>query len=388
MTKQGLILTRTEETLTIELQQKIGKEIAKNANGIPFSRYMELALYDREFGYYNNLLHKFGPKGDFITSPTLSPLFAATIAEQIKELFAYIPIKNILEIGGGNGDLLLGIFAAIGESINKYYVLDLSANLVNYQQEMFNKKFPEYSDKVVWLNDIPNDFMGIILANEVLDAQPFEIINFTNDHVFRRNVTTREDALVYVDLPIDVTKEVALFNLANSINVAEKPYITEINLNNRGFMKTLASQLKTGAILLIDYGYGETEYYAPHKKNGTLRGFFRHNLVENVLQYPGLIDITASVDFSGIATTGINNGLDLIGYTTQANFLLNCGILAIHMDKEDNISAGDFAIRSNQLNKLTSPNYMGDVFKVIGFSKNLDFSDWCGFNNNDRTHTL
>lgn len=389
MNEQDVNLTKAEEELTLQLQQKISAEIAKSTNGISFSRYMELALYDYEFGYYNNLLYKFGRLGDFITSPTLSPLFAATIANQIKELFMYLPNKNILEIGGGTGDLLLGIFAAIGDSIDKYYVLDLSANSVNYQKQRFNEAFPNYHDKIVWLNHIPNDFIGIILANEVLDAQPFDIINFTNNEICKRNVSLGENGeFVYVDANIDVICEGKLLNIAKSINISEKPYITEINLNNRGFMKTLASQLRTGAILLIDYGYGEMEYYAPHKKNGTLRGFFRHNLIESVLQYPGLIDITASVDFSAIATTGIGNGLDLIGYTTQANFLLNCGILAIHTDKEEDISAADFAIRSNQLNKLTSPNYMGDVFKVIGFSKNLDFSDWCGFSNNDRTHTL
>lgn len=381
-------LTSAEEDLTFQLQQKINTEIAASSNGISFSHYMELALYDKQFGYYSNLLHKFGSKGDFITSPTLSNLFAESLSHQLAELFKYLPQKNILEIGAGDGDLLLGIFATIGDSIDKYYILDLSANLISYQKERFLEKFPHYSDKVIWLKELPLDFIGIIIANEVLDAQPFEMINFMEDNIYSRNINLKNNELVYVDIPLNGDHNADLWSIANSIVLPEKPYVSEINLNNRGFIKSLAATLKTGAILLIDYGYGTSEYYAMHRRHGTARGFFRQNLLENVLQFPGLVDITASVDFTAVALAGANNDLDLIGYTTQANFLLNCGILNLHMDKQEHISNADFAIRSNHLNKLTSPNYMGDIFKVIGFSKDLDFADWCGFSANDRTHTL
>ena len=384
-------LTEEEKKLTAKLQQKICTEIMHGESGVPFRRYMELALYDPEGGYYNNLLHKFGAKGDFITSPSLSNLFAHTISLQLKELFLYIPEKNILEFGGGNGDLLLGVLEKIGEIINKYYVLELSANAVEYQKQQLCQKFPHYIDKVVWLNELPGDFIGIMLGNEVLDAQPCEVFALKNDGIYLKHVDFVNDRFVYRDV---VMTENAINELARDMileitqSITEKPYISEVNLNNRGFMKSLAESLKIGAILLIDYGYGSREYYAPHRKCGTLRGFYRHQLVENVLQYPGLIDITASVDFSSVAISAIDNGLELIGYTTQANFLLNCGIANLHLEQAGKMAEADFVVRSNHLNKLTSPNYMGDVFKAIGFSKGLDFDSWCGFMTNDRTYTL
>lgn len=386
-------LTSEEKLLTKRLQDKICAEIAVHENGILFSRYMELALYDGVDGYYNNLLHKFGRKGDFITSPTLSTLFASTIGLQIQELFKNGVDKNILEVGGGSGDLLLGLLGCIGETIDNYYVLDISANSINYQKQRVLAKYPESFDKIVWLDTLPENFEGIILGNEVLDAQASTAIKFLEDGIYLRHVQFKNDHFEYLDVPLEESLvnlgiKQSIVDVTNGIHTLDFPYISEVNLNNNGFIKTLANTLKRGVVLLIDYGYGMKEYYATHRRLGTIRGFYRHNLIDNVLQYPGLIDITTSVNWTSVVATAINNELELIGYTTQANFLLNCGILNLHLDKQGIISEAGFVIQSNHLNKLTSPNFMGDIFKVAGFSKNIDFCDWVGFSNNDRTYTL
>lgn len=386
--------TQEELAITTKLQEIIAKEIALSGNGIPFSRYMELALYHQDYGYYNNLLYKFGREGDFITSPNLSNFFAETLSRQIIELFQCIPQKNILEVGGGNGDLMLGILASLGDQIEYYYVLDLSATSTQLQQQKVKEKCPQYIDKIIWLRELPIEFNGVILGNEVLDAMPSTAIKFTQDSSLSlRLVNLANDQLAFNDIAIDAAPissslKSQIENVCAKIKVGNYPYISEINLNNIGFINSLSKVLQQGAIILIDYGYVHDEYYALERNLGTLRGFFRHQLVENVLHYPGLIDITSSVDFSLIAESGIESGIDLIGYTTQANFLLNCGILELHTAKQNKISAADFIINSNHVNKLTSPNHMGEVFKVIGFSKNIDFCDWQGFTFNDKTHTL
>lgn len=386
-------LTLEEEFLTKRLQNKIRAEIAEHENGILFSRYMELALYDGVDGYYNNLLHKFGENGDFITSPTLSNLFADTLSLQIQELFENSVAKNILEVGGGSGDLLLGLLANLGNLIDKYYVLDVSSNSVNYQKQRVLATSPELFNKIIWLDKLPENFEGIILGNEVLDAQASVAIKFTEDGIYLRHVQFNNDKFEYLDIPLDkssVSAEIkqSIICATTGVKILDMPYISEVNLNNNGFIKTLANTLKRGVILLIDYGYGMEEYYAMHRRLGSIRGFYRHHLIDNVLQYPGLIDITTSVNWTSIVTTAINNDLELVGYTTQANFLLNSGILNLHLDKQSIISEADFVIQSNRLNKLTSPNFMGDIFKVVGLSKGIDFCEWVGFSNNDRTHTL
>lgn len=386
-------LTIEESALTQNLKNKICAEIAQHEQGILFSRYMDMALYDSTYGYYNNLLHKFGEKGDFITSPMVSPLFANTLSLQIRELFQHGVAPNILEIGGGSGDLLLDLLSTLGDTINNYYVLDLSATSISLQKQRVLAKYQQYVNKIIWLDNLPENFEGVIIGNEVLDAQASVAIKFTESGLNLRHVQFNNDKFEYLDIPIDksyASSEIkqSLAHATQGINILDFPYISEVNLNNNGFIKSLAQTLSRGVILLIDYGYGMEEYYAMHRRQGTIRGFYRHHLIEDVLQYPGLIDITTSVNWTSVVTSAIENELDLIGYTTQANFLLNCGILDLHLNKQGIISEADFIIQSNNLNKLTSPNFMGDIFKVVGLSKNIDFCEWQGFSHNDRTHTL
>lgn len=382
------VLNQDEKLITSQLSEKIAKEINYNNGFIPFSKYMEMALYDAKYGYYNNLSYKFGSKGDFVTAPNISKLFAVAITNQIKELYQNAVQNNILELGGGNGQLMLDILSIYGDSIDKYYVLELSNNLAAIQKQRLKQEMPEYINKVIWLNNLPDLFDGIILANEVLDAQPFERLVWHGADILQLGVSLdAEGKLLYA------THEVPghLLSVAQNIlqnNQLTDGYISEINLNNRGFIKSLSQSLNKGCIILIDYGYSQLEYYAQEKVNGTLRGFFKHHQLNDVLLCPGLIDITASVDFTAIAETAIENNLDFIGYTSQANFLINSDILGAMANEKKQKTDFEYLQLSNQLTKLTSPNEMGDIFKVIAFSKNIEFYDWIGFIRGNRSHLL
>ena len=384
MLKFDEILSPEEVQLSNRLYQKIATEIRQQGS-IPTSRYIELALYDGQDGYYNNLLHKFGHNGDFITSPNISNLFALCMSVQIKELWQHTK-HNILEIGSGNGQLMLDLLHQLKDLIEHYYIVEISANLVNLQKQQIKKQYPHMLNKIVWLDCLPTDFEGVILANEVLDAQPCEVIMWENNKIYQQMVAlSKYNDFIYT---ADNIGSQELLDLASSIEIKSDKYISEINLNNRGFVKSLSQTLKQGTILLIDYGYSTNEYYSLERNQGTLRGFFRHHLLDNILCYPGLIDITSNVDFSAIAVTAINNQLDFIGYTTQANFLLNCGLVEIMHQNHGILTNADYLKLSNQVNYLTAPDSMGEIFKVIGFSKNMNFINWLGFSNFDRSHSL
>ncbi len=374
-----------ELILTNSLKQKIIDKIGCDA--ISVSQYMELALYEKDYGYYNNLLHKFGEAGDFITAPMVSKVFSECIAKQLKELLEHIPNnRNILEIGAGNGQMMLDLLMFLGDEVSCYFVLELSANLVSLQKSFISDKAPHLLTKIFWLDSLPSDFDGIILANEVLDAQPCDIIVWDNGKLNERVISVdSNNNLVYKEVPLQSPE---LLEIAKKINLNADYYTSEISLNNRGFIKSLAQSLNRGFVLLIDYGHSESEYYSLAKATGTLRGFFRHQLLDDILVYPGLIDITTSVDFTSIATTAIHNELDFIGYTTQAGFLLNCGMVELLDLWHQKLSDSEYLRLTSQVNYLTSPNEMGEVFKVIGFSHGIDVSDWLGFTNNDRSYTL
>ena len=396
-------LTPDELELSAVLRQKIVTAIDANRGAIRFSEYMQMALYDPDYGYYNNLLHKFGTQGDFITSPTLSILFGQTLAKQISELFAHIPQTNILEIGAGDGSLMRTLLSALEDQVAHYYILEVSANLINHQKQQLQEQYPHLLAKVTWLTAIPSGFVGVVIANEVLDAQPCELIHWKDDKIYVRMVGIKNNELVYLDTVLDSglrrnddtldsglrrNDDTTLAEIVHKLPIHTQPYTSEINLNNRGFIASLADHIDTGAVLFIDYGYGEAEYYASKKNHGTLRGFFRHHLLDDVLVYPGLIDITTSVDFSAIATTAIAQNLDFIGYTTQANFLLNCGIVDILAQSNHPVDSIEYISLSQQLNQLTSPNHLGDAFKVMGLAKNMHHSNWRGFQSGDKSYLL
>ena len=382
----NLELTLEEKQLTDVLLAKIKHKITDSGGSISFADYMQMALYDIEYGYYTNKKYKLGAFGDFITAPNVSGLFGLCISQQIKELWRNDVHRNILEFGAGNGRLMLDLLAELGNEIDTYYILEISPNLRALQQESLKENYPQYIHNVKWLDNVPNTFNGIIIANELLDAMPCEMVNFTEDGIFQVHVSINEETnnLVYYDE--HATGE--LLKLANQLPIITRPYRTEISLTNRGFMNLLGDIIETGAVLLIDYGHAQSEYYHPQKSNGTIRGFFRHQQLNDVLHIVGLMDITANVDFSSIYNVAQNVDLDLVGYTNQANFLINCGLTDLLEEVRQHASDKAYLTLSNQANRLISPNGMGEIFKVIGFSKGINFTNWRGFQINDKSYLL
>lgn len=377
-------LTPEEILLSKQLKQVIQNEIIKSGGVISFSRYMELALYYPKLGYYSNNLFKFGASGDFVTAPLISNVFGILLTKQINELFNFGVAQNVLEFGAGNGKLAADILAVNGHNIDNYYILEISNNLKNWQKQTIEAAVPQYISKVIWLESLPDSFNGVIIANEVLDAQPCDLINYTAGEINGVGVGLEHDDFVYKECKLN---EITL-QLSQNINYDYHDYLTEVHTMNHAFITTVGAVLDKGAVIFIDYGCGQSEYYHAQKVRGSLRGFFRQNVLDSVLIYPGLIDITASVNFSLIATSAISSGMELIGYTTQSNFLVNCGLVELMQQLHLELSSQQYLQLSNQVNRLISNNEMGDLFKVIGFSKGIDESDWCGFATADRSYLL
>lgn len=385
ITKLFSQLSTSELALSQELAEIIVDEIKQSAGQVlPFNRYMELALYYPQLGYYSNPLFKFGAKGDFVTAPLISNLFGYMLARQLNELFSFGIKQNILEVGAGNGKLAVDILSSLGDSVQNYFILELSADLIAWQQETIASKVPHLKDKVIWLNELPRDFNGVILANEVLDAQPCELVSYHDGVAGGLGVTYQDGKFSFKPCQLSQSATHTVGQLALDYH----DYITEIHTANQGFVKALAESLVHGAVLLIDYGVSQAEYYHPQKARGSLRGFFRQHVLDDILVYPGLIDITSSVNWTSIVTTAIENDLEFIGYTNQGSFLINCGITNVMHELKAQLPEAQYLQLSNQVNKLISHNEMGESFKVCGFSKGIDEDSWLGFSDFDRSYSL
>ncbi|EEG06933.1 class I SAM-dependent methyltransferase [Pseudogulbenkiania ferrooxidans] len=367
-----------------ELSRHIAAEIATHDGWIPFSRYMELALYAPSLGYYSAGSRKFGAAGDFVTAPELSPYFGRTLARQLAELLPQTG-GTLYEFGAGTGRLAVDILTeleALGQLPERYAIIDLSADLVERQRQTLAEALPHLAGRVEWLSELPEQFDGVIIGNEVLDAMPCELLHWTPTPQ-QRGVTVRDGAFAWEDRPI---ADPRLAAVAAALPPEAAGYLSEVSLANRAFIATLAARLVRGAILLIDYGFPEREYYHPQRHMGTLIGHYRHHTVDDPFYLPGLMDLTSHVDFTAVALAGTDAGLDLIGYTTQAQFLVNAGITALlqQLDPDD---VARYAPRVAAVQKLLSPNEMGELFKVIGFGKGVSI-DWIGLTEGDRCHAL
>ena len=346
----------------------IQNEIVSSGGWIPFARYMELALYAPGLGYYTAGAHKFGEAGDFITAPELSALFGRTLARQVRQIMAQ-SAPHILELGAGSGKLAVDMLAELEQLDNlpvSYSILEVSADLRERQRAQVAQRLPHLLDRVQWLDALPENFSGAVFANEVLDALPVHLVHWRDSSLFERGVVNWGAGFTWQERDIS---DAALRDAAQKIVVADD-YLSEIDLAARGLIRSLASRLEAGALLFIDYGFGAREFYHPQRDKGTLMCHYRHHANDDPFYLPGLQDITAHVNFTDIAEAGIDAGLELIGYTNQAFFLINGGItdlLAQHQPE----NVRDYLPLSGQLQKLTSPAEMGDLFKVIALGKGI-----------------
>jgi SAM-dependent MidA family methyltransferase len=384
------------------LKELIHAELAASGGWISFEHYMRLVLYAPGMGYYSGGASKFGEAGDFVTAPEISSLFGRTLARQAKQVLELVgDHANILEFGAGTGNLALDLLLELeklGRLPRQYFILELSAELQQRQRELFERFAPHLAPRVVWLERLPPAFDGLILANEVLDAMPVHLVAWHGADLFERGVMVKGDDFAWCDRPL---VEGALFETARELNpqadatagdiscgVADdiSEYVSEINLSARYFMRTLATVLQQGAIVLIDYGFGRNEYYHPQRASGTLMCHYRHLAHNDPFYLPGLQDVTSHVDFSSVASAAIDSGLELRGYTTQAYFLINCGVTEIlAQTRVENTK--DYLPLANQLQKLVSPAEMGELFKVIAFGKNIQ-RPLNGFSSGDKSRML
>jgi SAM-dependent MidA family methyltransferase len=367
------------------------RSLIEGAGGwIPFSRFMAAALYAPGLGYYAAGTMKFGAAGDFVTAPELTPLFGRTLAHAIAPVLVEPPVGDktggeVLELGAGSGRLaadVLGELDRLGALPARYAILEVSADLRQRQQETIAREWPHLAERVQWLDALPEHFNGVILGNEVLDALPVELVQWTETGPLVRGVVVDGESFAWQDRPID---DPVLRARADALNLVPG-YLSEINLAADALIASLADAMERGLILMIDYGFGEAEFYHPQRHMGTLRAHYRHHALDDPFYLPGLCDLTAHVDFSAAARAGMAAGLELTGYTSQASFLLNSGLTELLMQTPP-VDASAYLPQANAVQRLVSPAEMGELFKVIGFAKG-EIPPLAGFARGDRRYSL
>ncbi len=348
-------------------------EIRLAGGWISFATFMDRALYAPGLGYYAAGARKFGQAGDFITAPEISPLFGACIARSVAPTLQHTN-GNLLELGPGSGRLAFDMLPALellGALPEKYLLLEVSADLRARQRETLATLPAHLFDRCEWIDTLPVDFIGAMVANEVLDVVPLHLVNFSGGEMFERGVTLKGDQFVWQDmsaLPVDVQKMAGVVNREVFQHLPQDGYLTEFTPQATALTASLVQALKTGVVLLIDYGFRRAEFYHPTRHTGTLMCHYRHHAHTDPFLFPGLQDITAHVDFTAIAEAGVDAGGELIGYATQANFLLGAGITDLIAQHDPNDAVRYLGL-TNQAQRLLSPAEMGEFFKVIGFAK-------------------
>jgi len=377
--------TPEERALSQRLTDLIGADIDRAGGAIPFARFMELALYAPELGYYSAGKHKFGAAGDFVTAPELGPVFAQCLARQCAQILAALPQGDILEAGAGSGALavqLLLELERLGQLPAHYFILEISSALRARQQALFANQTAHLLERVHWLDSLPPvGFRGIVLGNELLDAMPVECFRVGADGIEQLQVGWEENRFVWRGMRAND----ALLNRVTALGLPEG-YVSEIGFAAEGWVRSIADILEQGVLLLVDYGFPGHEFYHPQRTTGTLMCHYRHRAHGDPLVFVGLQDITAHVDFTAIARAGTESGLSLLGYTSQALFLLGCGLddLAARTSQSD---ARAYLQFTNEVKKLTLPHEMGELFKVIVFGRGVDIP-LTGFRLQDRRGRL
>jgi len=358
----------SEQLLTL-----IKHKISEAGGKISFADYMQLCLYAPGLGYYSAGSHKIGDGGDFTTAPEISPLFSRSLARQLIDVLSQIDQGNILEFGAGSGKMAVDILRELDLTQclpEHYYIIEASADLRQRQRQKIHDAIPHLENKVVWLDSLPSNFNGVVLANEVCDAMPVHRLHFTKGFSYERYVVNNDDQLQWYDDElsrtdlIDKTIEIKSF-------IDDTDYFTEVNLAAEGWLTSLADNLQQGAVFIIDYGYPQAAYYHPQRNNGTLMCYYQQQGHDNPLILTGLQDITAHVDFTSLAQIAVENGLDVAGFQSQADFLLAAGITELTSVNEHD-DAFVMLQQATEIKRLTLPTEMGETFKVLTLTKNLD----------------
>ncbi len=361
--------------------------IATAGGWISFARYMGLALYAPRLGYYAAGATKLGAAGDFVTAPELTPLFAAALATQVVEILAVTSRREVVELGGGSGRLaaeLLNALAARDALPSRYAILEPSPDLRERQRATIARDALRHVARVEWVAALPPVIDGAVIANEVLDAMPVHLIARRGTEWLEQGVTWDDARGAFAWRAR--AAEARLAALAATRFPAAGDYLSEINPAAEALVEDIGRRLGRGAALVVDYGFPAAEYYHPQRSHGTLMCHYRHRSHDDPFLWPGLTDITAHVDFTAVANAGERGGLAVAGFTSQAPFLMGCGILDALAATGAPGSIG-YIKATAPVQKLLSPAEMGELFKVLALAKSNDI-DWLGFALADRSHRL
>jgi SAM-dependent MidA family methyltransferase len=362
------------ESLSARLIERLHTAIAAEGGWLAFDRFMAIALYEPGLGYYTRGTPVFGTLpgagaggSDFVTAPEMSACFGHALARQVAQALEATGTREVLEFGAGSGALAEQLLEALGGAVERYTIVEVSGTLRARQAARLARHAP----RVQWLSAWPDSIEAVVVGNEVLDAMPVQLLHFDGRHWLERGVVLHEGALAFGDRATALRPPGAHGFVPGTV--------TEIHPQAEAFVRSLAERLHRGAAFFIDYGFPEAEYYHPQRSGGTLMCHRAHLADTNPLVDVGSKDITAHVNFSAIALTGQDAGLQVLGYTSQARFLLNCGLPAL-------LQHADIRARA-MAQKLITEHEMGELFKVLGFAKGADFGA-LGFAAGDRSHTL
>ena len=338
---------------------------------IGFDAYMQMALYEPGLGYYSGDSIKFGAFGDFVTAPEISPLFGTCVAHQAKTLIAQGCSASLLEFGAGSGRLCGQIMQTLPE-LERYLILDLSAELKQRQQfYLQNLLDAESFARIEWLTELPRAFDGIVVANEMLDAMPVHLL-VKDDCWLERGVGFDGNKFTWQNFTPDARVLAAIETIESRHGELPRDYQCEINLNFEPWFAALAQSCRSGAVIIIDYGYEQADYYSPRRHRGTLECYYQHRLHFDPLILTGLQDITAFVDFDACADAAEQHGFEPLGLVSQRRFLLANGLLEQAERQSRSDDPHERLAVSQQVKTLTLPEEMGQQFKVLGLSKNIN----------------
>ncbi len=367
------------------LQTLLCQRVIESGGWLGFDAFMAQALYAPGLGYYTRGGTVFGvlPQGvrtadganngagsDFVTAPEMTPLFGQALARQIAQALQVTGTNEVWEFGAGTGALALHILdtlKAMGMAVSRYTIVDLSQPLRACQKATL----AAYGETVQWADALPDTICGVVVGNEVLDAMPVQLLARVNGEWHERGVACADGALVWQDRATDLRPPMEIDGAHD--------YVSEIHAQGEAFIRTVADRLQMGAAFLLDYGFPEAEYYHPQRHMGTVMCHRAHQADGDPLKDIGDKDITAHVNFTGIAVAAQDAGFEVLGYTSQAHFLINCGLV----DAMQNAPLPDRAAAQ----RLILEHEMGELFKVIGLTKG-PYWDAMGFANGDRTHRL
>jgi len=377
-------------THSARVAEHMREKIVVAGGSISFAEFMYEALYAPGLGYYSAGATKFGGAGDFVTAPEVSSIFGRVLARQCAEVLSGMDNGAVLEAGAGSGKLALDMLTALEDLDalpSTYNILEISADLADRQKRLLQDKLPHLLGRIHWLSELPGNFDGVIVANEVADALPVERFVKRNARVAQLRVSVGRGGFEWSEAPApDQLSEAVAGIEADLKRSLVDGYVSEVSLAAPKWVADLARSLRHGAMLLFDYGVSRREYYAPDRSDGWLRCHFRHHAHNNPLIYPGIQDLTAWVDFSSLADSAVQNGLEILGFQTQSQFLMGGG-LTIEMAGFSELPIADQVVLSGQIKTLTLPGEMGENFKCIGLGRGA-ISLPSAFQFADRTQTL